>query len=177
MDYSFATSQEAATVAGITPADIGVPANNYVRKKELVATGKFDEAGLASYTDNEFVLLKDIAQGSVTISLAMASDIVSRGTVQINNGTAGATASLSVDVGDQIVAKCNLSSSNDKFDGWYNGNTKVSSDMNYSFTATANISLTAKAFYLDVTPTSLDFVAGGETKTLTVTTNTNWTVS
>lgn len=42
----------------ITPEEIGVPANNYVRKKELIATGKFDESALASYTDNEFVLLK-----------------------------------------------------------------------------------------------------------------------
>lgn len=88
MNYSFATSQEAADTVNITPEEIGVPANNYVRKKELIATGKFDESALASYTDNEFVLLKDLAQGSFTITLALNSDITSRGTVQINDGAA-----------------------------------------------------------------------------------------
>ena len=162
MNYSFATSQEAADTVNITPEEIGVPANNYVRKKELIATGKFDESALASYTDNEFVLLKDLAQGSFTITLALNSDITSRGTVQINDGAAGATAQATVDLGDQVLAKCNLTSPDDAFDGWYEGDTKVSSDKNYSFTATKNVSLVAKAMYIDVTPTSLEYTAAGE---------------
>lgn len=178
MNYSFATSQEAADTVNITPEEIGVPANNYVRKKELIATGKFDESALASYTDNEFVLLKYLAQGSFTITLALNSDITSRGTVQINDGAAGATAQATVDLGDQVLAKCNLTSPDDAFDGWYEGDTKVSSDKNYSFTATKNVSLVAKAMYIDVTPTSLEYTAAGGEQTLTVTTNVNsWTVS
>ena len=170
MNYSFATSQEAADTVNITPEEIGVPANNYVRKKELIATGKFDES--------EFVLLKDLAQGSFTITLALNSDITSRGTVQINDGAAGATAQATVDLGDQVLAKCNLTSPDDAFDGWYEGDTKVSSDKNYSFTATKNVSLVAKAMYIDVTPTSLEYTAAGGEQTLTVTTNVNsWTVS
>lgn len=178
MDYSFATSKEAADTVGITPDDIGVPANNYVRKKELVATGKFDEEALQPYGDNEFVLLKDIATGAVTITLALNSDITSRGTVQINDGTAGATATASLDVGDQVLAKCNLTNPDDVFDGWYEGDTKVSSERNYSFTATKDVSLVAKAMYLDVSPTSLNYTPVGGEQTLTVTTNVNsWTVS
>ena len=92
MNYSFATSQEAADTVNITPEEIGVPANNYVRKKELIATGKFDESALASYTDNEFVLLKDLAQGSFTITLALNSDITSRGRQGLCAGPAARSA-------------------------------------------------------------------------------------
>lgn len=178
MNYSFATSQEAADLVSLTPDDIGVAANSYVRKKELVATGKFDETALTSYEDNEFVLLKDLAQGSFTISLALNSDIVTRGTVQINNGTAGATAQTTVELGDQILAKCNLTDPEDFFEGWYENGVKVSSEKDYSFTATKNISLVAKAMYIDVTPSSLEYTAVGGEQILTVTTNVNsWTVS
>ncbi len=88
----YATSKQAADSVGITPGDIGVAANDYVRKKELIATNKFDADALASYGNNDYVMLKDIAKGAFQVTLSVNSDVTSRGTVQINNGTAGATA-------------------------------------------------------------------------------------
>lgn len=173
---SYATSKQAADTVGITPDVIGVPANNYVRKKELVATGKFDADALAFYGNNDYVMLKDIAQGTFQVALSINSDVTSRGTVQLNGGAAGATASAEVSAGSQVTAKCNLTKSGDVFDGWYKGATKVSSSTTYTFPAT-EVSLVAKIFYLDVTPTSLDYDAAGGSKTFQVSTNVNWTVS
>lgn len=173
----YATSKQAADTVGITPDVIGVPANNYVRKKELVATGKFDADALASYGNNDYVMLKDIAQGTFQVALSINSDVTSRGTVQLNGGAAGATASAEVSAGSQVTAKCNLTKSGDVFDGWYKGATKVSSSATYTFTATEAVSLVAKIFYLDVTPTSLDYDAAGGSKIFQVSTNVNWTVS
>ena len=76
-----------------------------------------------------------------------------------------------------MTAQCNLTKSGDVFDGWYMGATKESSRATYTFTATAAVSLVAKIFYLDVTPTSLDYDAAGGSKTFQVSTNVNWTVS
>ena len=95
----YATSKQAADTVGITPDAIGVPANNYVRKKELVATGKFDADALASYGNNDYVMLKDIAQGTFQVALSINSGVTSRGTVQVNGGTACATASAEVSAG------------------------------------------------------------------------------
>lgn len=173
----YATSKQAADTVGITPGDIGITANNYVRKRDLIATGKFDATSLASYGDNDFIMLKDIAQGTFQVALSVSSDVTSRGTVQINSGTAGATASAEVGAGTQVTAKCNLTRSGDSFDGWYNGSTKVSSSATYTFTATQAVSLVAKIFYLDVTPTSLDFDTAGGSKTFQVSSNVSWTVS
>ena len=92
----YATSKQAADSVGITPGDIGVAANDYVRKKELIATNKFDADALASYGNNDYVMLKDIAKGAFQVTLSVNSDVTSRGTVQINNGTAGATATAEV---------------------------------------------------------------------------------
>ena len=105
---------------------------------------------------------------SKTVTVSLESSSAGRGTVS-GGGTFPS--------GSSVTVKCTLNNSNDKFDGWYNGSTRVSTSQNYTFTLTSNISLQAKILYLDVTPTSLDFVAGGETKTLTVKTNTSWTVS
>lgn len=178
MNYSFVTSKEAADLVGITPTDIGVPANQWPRKKELIATGKFDAASLSGYQDKEFVLLKDLAKGAVAISVALNSDVTSRGTVQINNGTAGATATAELNIGDSVTVKCNMSLAGDVFDGWYKGSIKVSGDVNYTFTVTGEESLVAKILFIDVVPTSLSYDAEGGSKTVTVTSNvSNWTVS
>jgi hypothetical protein len=173
----YATSKQAADSVGITPGDIGVAANDYVRKKELIATNKFDADSLASYGNNDYVMLKDIAKGAFQVTLSVNSDVTSRGTVQINNGTAGATATAEVNVEDQVTAKCNLLKSGDVFDGWYSGSSKVSSNATYTFTAQEAVSLVAKINYLDVTPTSLDYDAAGGSKTFQVSTNVPWTVS
>lgn len=178
MNYSFATSKEAADLVGITPSDIGVPANQWPRKKELIATGKFDASSLSGYQDKEFVLLKDLAKGAVRISVALNSDVTSRGTVQINSGTAGATASAELNVGDSVTVKCNMSMAGDVFDGWYNGSSKVSSDVNYTFTVESEVNLVAKILFIDVVPPSLNYDSNGGSKTVTVTSNVpNWTVS
>lgn len=65
----YATSKQAADSVGITPGDIGVAANDYVRKKELIATNKFDADALASYGNNDYVMLKDIAKGAFQVTL------------------------------------------------------------------------------------------------------------
>lgn len=178
MNYSFATSQEAADIVGITPSDIGVPANHYVRKKDLIATGKFDESSLSAYADKEFVLLKDIEKGSFMITLTLNSDVADRGTVQIGSGTPGATVSAEVNAGDEIIAKCNMTKSGDVFIGWFKGDERVSTNASYSFTATQEVSLVAKIAYIDVNPTSISFGADGGTKSLTIKSNVStWTVS
>lgn len=178
MNYSYATCKEAADTVSITPEEIGVPASNYVRKKELIATNKFDPEKLTSYSDNDFVLLKDLAVGSFTVSVALNSDITGRGTVQINGGSAGATASTEVNLGDNVTVTCNLSDSSDVFDGWYEGEIKVSGNATYDFTATKEVSLVSKAFYIDVEPTSLDFEAAGGEKSFNISSNVpSWTIS
>lgn len=173
---NFSTSKQAADVAGITPEDIGVAANNFVRKKDLVATGKFSADSLTGYSDNDYVLIKDIAKGTFQVTLSLNSDVQGRGTVQINDGEAGQNATLEVNVGESITAKCNLTNEEDVFDGWYDGNSKVSSNQNYTFEVQKSITLVAKILYLDVTPTSLDFEPAGGEKTFEVSSNVSWSV-
>lgn len=60
----FATAKQAADIGGITPTDIGVSATAFVRKSELVKTGKFDETNLASYQDAWFVNLDAVKKAS-----------------------------------------------------------------------------------------------------------------
>lgn len=177
MNYAYATAQEAADVVGITPGDIGVPPTHYVRKKDLIATGKFDESSLTEYDDIDYVLLRSIAKGSFQISLAVNSDVTSRGTVQINSGVAGSTATAEVNVGNEVIAKCNLLKEGDVFNGWYNGSSKVSENATYSFTVTASVSLTAKINFIDVDPDALSFGSEEETKTFGITSNVEWSLS
>lgn len=175
---AFALCSEAASVAGIQPSDIGVPATNFVTKAQLIATGKFDSASLSSYGDDDFVLLQDLAKGTARVDLAINSDVTSRGTVQIDNGTAGESASVEVSIGTEVVAKCNLLKEGDVFDGWYNGSQKVNSNPTYSFSPIGNVSLVAKILYLDVTPTELSFEVDGGEQELSVSSNvSSWSVS
>lgn len=60
----FATAKQAAGIGGITPTDIGVSATAFVRKSELVKTGKFDGTSLASYQDAWFVNLDAVKKAS-----------------------------------------------------------------------------------------------------------------
>jgi len=60
----FATAKQAADIGSITPTDIGVSATAFVRKSELVKTGKFDETNLASYQDAWFVNLDAVKKAS-----------------------------------------------------------------------------------------------------------------
>lgn len=60
----FATAKQAADIGGITPTDIGISATAFVRKSELVRTGKFDETSLASYQGAWFVNLDAVKKAS-----------------------------------------------------------------------------------------------------------------
>jgi hypothetical protein len=176
-DFPFALCKEAATIAGITPTDIGVPANDWVTKKKLVATGKFDAASLSKYADNDFVCLKDLAQGTFTVSLSLNSDVNTRGKVSINGGTPATTASVELAAGTDAVCLCTMLEG-DVFDGWYEGSTRVSTSLSYTFSVTKARTLVAKILYIDVTPTSLDYEAEGGTKTIAIESNVpTWTVS
>lgn len=106
---------------------------------------------------------------SYTIGVALHSSNPGRGTV-----TDGGTYSY----GASVTVKCTLSKSGDVFDGWYNGSTRVSTSLSYTFSCTGAVSLTAKILFIDVSPTSLDYTASGGSKTITVTSNVgSWTVS
>jgi uncharacterized repeat protein (TIGR02543 family) len=105
---------------------------------------------------------------SYSIGVALDSTSAGRGTVS-GGGT--------YNYGASVTVECTLSNSGDKFDGWYNGSTKVSSDLSYTFTCTGAVTLTAKILYIDVTPTNLSFGSGGETKSFTVKSNINWSLS
>ena len=104
-----------------------------------------------------------------TVSVALDSTSAGRGSVSGGgNYNYGATATVI----------CSMSKTGDVFGGWYNGSTKVSDSLSYSFTVSASVSLTALIYYIDVNPTSLDFEASGGTKTFTVSSNIDgWTIS
>ena len=104
-----------------------------------------------------------------TVSVALDSTSAGRGSVSGGgNYNYGATATVI----------CSMSKTDDVFGGWYNGSTKVSDSLSYSFTVSASVSLTALIYYIDVNPTSLDFEASGGTKTFTVSSNIDgWTIS
>ena len=104
-----------------------------------------------------------------TVSVALDSTSAERGSVSGGgNYNYGATATVI----------CSMSKTGDVFGGWYNGSTKVSDSLSYSFTVSASVSLIALIYYIDVNPTSLDFEASGGTKTFTVSSNIDgWTIS
>ena len=104
-----------------------------------------------------------------TVSVALDSTSAGRGSVSGGgNYNYGATATVI----------CSMSKTGDVFGGWYNGSTKVSDSLSYSFTVSASVSLTALIYYIDVNPTSLDFEASGGTKIFTVSSNIDgWTIS
>lgn len=106
---------------------------------------------------------------SYAISAALDSTSAERGTI-----TGGGT----YDYGKSVTLKCTLNNSDDVFDGWYEGDTRVSTDATYTFNCTGARTLTAKILYIDVTPDSLDFDATGGSQTLTIKSNvSDWTVS
>ena len=101
--------------------------------------------------------------------------------VQLDSTSAGrgsVTGGGTFAYGTSITVECTMSKSGDVFDGWYEGTTRVSTSLSYTFTVTKARTLVAKILYIDVAPTSLDYEAGGGTKTITVTSNVgSWTVS
>lgn len=173
----YSLCSEAAGIAGINPEDIGIPENNYVRKIDLVSSGKFDESTLIDYDDNDFVLLKDVVKGSFLISVSMDSSVFTRGNVQINNGQTGSNVSLEVDLDDYVTVKCNLNNLEDVFDGWYKDGMKISENKEYTFQAKGEVELVAKIFYMDINKSSLQFESSGGTMNIDISSNTGFTIS
>ena len=173
----YATCLESADIAGIETSDIGIPENNYVRKIDLVESGKFDVSYLQDYSDNDFILLKDVVRGSFIISVAIEQSALDRGQVQINGGSLGSSAELEVDIDTPITVKCVMNNSGDVFDGWYEDGMKMSTSLEYSFLAKKEVSLTAKILYMDLSQSSLQFASSGGTLSITVSSNTGFTIS
>ena len=105
---------------------------------------------------------------SYTISVSLDSSAAGRGSV-FGGGSYAYGASATV--------KCTKANSQDVFDGWYEGSTRVSTSLSYTFTVTGARTLVAKILYLDVTPTSLSYGATGGSQTFKITTNTTWKIS
>ena len=107
---------------------------------------------------------------TATVSVSLDSSSAGRGSVS-GGGT--------YNIGSNVTVICTLNKSDDVFGGWYNGTTQVSTSTNYTFAVpSGGISLRALIYYIDVTPTSLEFEANGGTKSFTVTSNVDgWTIS
>lgn len=56
----FATARQAADIGGITPSDIGVVDTAFVRKSDLVKTGKFDDEKIVESNSYDFVHLDNV---------------------------------------------------------------------------------------------------------------------
>lgn len=174
---NYSLCKEAAAIAETSPEDIGVPANNYVRKVDLVSSGKFDSSLLDNYNDNDFVLLKDVVRGGYRVNIEINGDVSSRGTVQINDGPAGSSASLEVDLNDSVTIKCNLNNDGDAFDGWYENGMKMSQNKEYTFQVRKDVNFIAKIFYMDLSKNSLQFEISGGVLNIQVTSNIGFTIS
>lgn len=105
---------------------------------------------------------------SYTISVSLDSSAAGRGSVSGGGSYA---------YGALATVKCTKTNSQDVFDGWYEGSTRVSTSLSYTFTVTGARTLVAKILYLDVTPTSLSYGATGGSQTFKITTNTTWKIS
>lgn len=105
---------------------------------------------------------------SYTISVSLDSSAAGRGSVSGGGSYA---------YGETATVVCTKTNSQDVFDGWYEGSTRVSTSLSYAFTVTGARTLVAKILYLDVTPTSLSYEATGGSQTFKITTNTTWEIS
>lgn len=105
---------------------------------------------------------------SYTISVSLDSSAAGRGSV--SGGGA-------YNYGASATVVCTKTNSADVFDGWYEGETRVSTSSSYQFTVTGARTLVAKILYLSVTPTSLSYDATGGSQTFKITTNTSWKIS
>lgn len=105
---------------------------------------------------------------SYTISVSLDSSAAGRGSVSGGGSYA---------YGASATVVCTKANSQDVFDGWYEGSTRVSTSLSYTFTVTGARTLVAKILYLDVTPTSLSYGATGGSQTFKITTNTTWKIS
>lgn len=105
---------------------------------------------------------------SYNISVSLDKSVSERGSVS-GGGT--------YDYGSTATVVCNMMNTNDVFDGWYENGVRVSTDASYEFTVTDIRILIAKILYLDVSSTNISIGNTGGSKTFTVSTNTDWTIS
>ena len=89
---------------------------------------------------------------SYTISVSLDSSAAGRGFVSGGG---------SYDYGASATVLCTKNNMKDVFDGWYEGSTRVSTSLSYTFTVTGARTLVAKILYIEVTPTSLSYGATG----------------
>lgn len=175
----FATAQQAADIANISVSEIGIAANDFPTKRQLSATGAFDESGLASYDDDEFVPVNALHEGTVyvTVSAHVQSGRESYATVKAGSGTAGADSSTTVEEGTQVQFICTITDSDSaSFIGWFKGGEQVSGQLSYSTAAVDGLSLEARLHYLIVSPVSLHFSETGGSDSFTVESDEEWTV-
>ena len=175
----FATAQQAADVAEIEVSEIGVNAQDFPTKKNLVDTGEFDEDPLSAYQSQDFVLENDIQDGTkyVSVSANVQSGREEYATVKVGSGSAGSTSQASVEEGSMVQFTCTLlDEESASFDGWYNGGSRVSTSLTYSMAASDGLSLEARINYLLASPASMSFTPEGGSQTLTIETNESWTI-
>lgn len=174
------------TTGGSAGPNVSGTYNAEVTAKMLsIATGyKFDgwaeslaaDATILSTSQSyTFKITKNITlYGRTTkqyFAVAVQLDATSAGRGSVSGGG-------TVAYGTSMTVTCTMSKPGDVFDGWYEGSTRVSTSLSYTFSVTKARTLVAKILYIDVTPTSLDYEAGGGIKTITVTSNVgSWTVS
>lgn len=175
----FSTAQQAADIAEIDVSEIGVNAQDFPTKKNLTDTGKFDNDRLSPYSDGDFILLNDIEGGVkyVSVSANVQKGRESYAKVKVGSGVAGTTSQATVEEGSMVQFTCTLiDEEGASFDGWYNGESKVSSSLSYSVAAEAGLNLEARINYLSVSPESFVFAVGVGNKALTIDTNESWTI-
>lgn len=172
---SFIRAFEAAAIAGIEVSEIGVEANNFVRKKELLATGKFLPTLLQKYGDDSFILTKDVAKGTVIITVAVDDSIIDRATVQIGNDAGSTSVSKEVMIGTEITVNCNFKEG-DVFEGWYSGDVQISTEASYTFEVTEAVNFIAKVNYIDISPETLSFNNGVGEQSIDIESNVDWEI-
>ena len=116
-----------------------------------------------------------------TVIIKTESGDISKGTVGIGVHSGLATDTLKVNKG-AIVRLRAIPAKDYNFEGWFkeNESNPVSTEADHNITVNEDITLIAKfaqGAYLNLSVDSLDFSADGETKTINVTSNVDWTVS
>lgn len=116
-----------------------------------------------------------------TVIVKTESGDISKGTVGIGVNSGLATDTLKVNKG-AIVRLRAVPAKDYNFEGWFKENESnlISTEADHNITVNEDITLIAKftqGAYLNLSVDSLDFSADGETKTINVTSNVDWTVS
>lgn len=116
-----------------------------------------------------------------TVTIKTESGDISKGAVGIGGHSGLATDTLKVDKG-VIVPLHAVPAKDYNFEGWFkeNESSPVSTEADYNITVNEDITLITKftqGDYLNLSVDSLSFDAAGETKTINVTSNVDWTVS